>query len=172
MIFSIGRTTYLIVVRFAMISYDRALVTVQSDARVMKCFLRLAQIDLHVGHTTLKDTSEVPWYQRSSNSFGWLKGIIISKTSNQEKDRLTISLGSVFKTNRQREGSIILEELICKRIPPKIVRVIASLLQALVHLEYSKLRLPNFREERRMTSRIHRKGTILGKQLANKITLR
>lgn len=47
---------------------------------------------------------------------------------------LTVSFWAVLEAKREGEVGVVLEELCGKSVPPKVVRVVCSLLQPFVHL--------------------------------------
>jgi len=55
--------------------------------------------------------------------------------------KLTISFGSVLEAEGEGELGLVLEELGGEGVPPEVVRLLRPLLQPLVHLEYSIVRL-------------------------------
>ena len=57
---------------------------------------------------------------------------------------LTVSLGSVFKAESERDIGIVLEELCGECIPPQVVAVLRPLLQPLVHLVDAVVGLRNW----------------------------
>ena len=72
----------------------------------------------------------------------WLKH---KKLRNRETDslrnKLTVSLGSVLETERQRHGGVVLEELGDQVVPPDVVRVLCATNTAEKKLITSVLRL-------------------------------
>lgn len=89
-----------------------------------------------LGGTPLENTPEVSWNQRPADGWKVEKKNIVSTSytvnnlrhyikRNTEND-LTVSFGSIFQTEGDREHGVILKKFCGEGIPPEIVTVLCT----------------------------------------------